>query len=165
MESSNNLDSAPSQSPASPSLSIDSSHSTNTTVDLPVRPSAGSRTYSANSEPSSRRGEVSRPAADLLSLLDNARNMAPLPPTTTFMLPDASLRQLGQKDVDTESHRLSTSSLYSLNSNGQALKESGPSSIAGSEPDSHRKLLHVIFCSTMAGQTLTCQNPTLHHLL
>jgi hypothetical protein len=144
MDPSNNLNSAPTPIPASPTLSISSAHSTNTNTDLQPasRPTIGPRKHSANSEViPTRRVEGSRPASDLLTRLDNARNMAPLPTSNTFMLPDAALRQPLSKDIDTESNRLSISSLYSLGSNAHVPKGSGPSSIAGSEPDSHRKFI------------------------
>jgi hypothetical protein len=152
MDSANNLNPAPSPLPASPTLSISSSHSTNTNVDLQPasRPPMGSRKESANTETiPTRRVEGSRPASDLVTRLDNARNMGPVPNSNTFMLPDAALRQPLLKDVDTESNRLSLSSLYSLGSTAHGAKGSGPSSVAGSEPDSHCKWHQAtLFCVT-----------------
>ena len=57
-----------------------------------------------------------------------------------LMLPEAALRQAKPRDSETESHRLSFSSLYSLGSavvdRARGIAVSGPSSVAGSEPDS-----------------------------
>jgi inositol hexakisphosphate/diphosphoinositol-pentakisphosphate kinase len=62
-------------------------------------------------------------------------------PSGTFMLPEAALRPVKDPDPETESNRLSFSSLYSLSSaiihGARGLAGSGPSSIAGSEPDHH----------------------------
>jgi len=56
-----------------------------------------------------------------------------------LMLPEAALRQAKPRDPETESNRLSFSSLYSLGSavvdRARGIAVSGPSSVAGSEPD------------------------------
>ena len=62
-----------------------------------------------------------------------------------LMLPEAALRQSKPRDAETESNRLSFSSLYSLGSaiadRARGIAVSGPSSAAGSEPD---RACHVV---------------------
>jgi inositol-hexakisphosphate/diphosphoinositol-pentakisphosphate 1-kinase len=72
------------------------------------------------------------------TLEGNQRGLRPAnaPP---LMLPEAALRPSKPLDADAESNRLSFSSLYSLGSaiynSAKGITASGPSSVAGSEPE------------------------------
>lgn len=152
-----NDDSAP-QSPTpsinSPTANSSISHqlddgstllTTNIPRSVPSAPSAASpetRQRRLSASP-----DVSRQGADLTARLESARKMAPA--AGQFMLPEAALRPARPVDVDQEANnRLSLSSLYSLGSAivqgvGRGFAGSGPSSVAGSEPEnSMRKLQH-----------------------
>jgi hypothetical protein len=71
---------------------------------------------------------------DTTPTLEGNRNPQSTPP---LMLPEAALRQSKPRDPETESNRLSFSSLYSLGSaivdRARGIGVSGPSSSAGSE--------------------------------
>jgi inositol-hexakisphosphate/diphosphoinositol-pentakisphosphate 1-kinase len=73
---------------------------------------------------------------ELTPKLDASQRMAASMP---FMLPEAALRQPNTVDPETESNRMSFSSLYSFGSaivnSARGIAGSGPSSFAGSEQD------------------------------
>jgi inositol-hexakisphosphate/diphosphoinositol-pentakisphosphate 1-kinase len=103
-------------------------------------PLLGLRRQSRTSDPaSSQRLNAPRHAVEPRS--EPAQKMHP---TTPFMLPDAALRPVRATDPETESNRLSFSSLYSLGSaivqGARGFAGSGPSSVTGSESENIRKL-------------------------
>lgn len=74
---------------------------------------------------------------DATPTLEASRGGSPIPPQT-LALPDTAYRQPAKTDGDAESNRMSFSSLYSLGSaihSTGARGLSGPSSVAGSEPE------------------------------